>query len=459
MTDSARRQGRVLIVDDEESVRDMLSKVLEYENYEPAEAADGSEALAAMGGGDFDAMLLDIKMPGMDGMEVLKKVVEDHPGVPVIMISGHATISTAVEATKLGAFDFLEKPLDRDRILLTLRNAVFAGKLAAEKASLEKELGKGFELVGESKAIRDLKRDTEKLAPTRASILLLGESGVGKGVVARSIHRQSDRAGERFVEVSCAAIPDDLIESELMGHEKGAFTGASVRKPGKFELADGGTIFLDEIGDMSPRVQAKFLRVLEEQEFERVGGTDTLRVDVRVLAATNKNIPDLIARGEFREDLYFRLNTITINIPPLRERKDDIPLLAKHFIGIYCDMYGLKLKHMEPELLKSLEGHSWPGNVRELRNIMERMVITSSGDSIGPSDLPALCEDIGAPVGDVLGAPTYDEFRKASEKAFLEKHLEANRWNISRTAERLGMQRTSLYKKMSRLGIKPPEKD
>jgi two-component system nitrogen regulation response regulator NtrX len=446
-------------VDDEKSVRDMLRKVLEYENYEPVEAADGSAALETVAAGDFDAMLLDIKMPGMDGLEVLKKVVDEHPQVPVIMISGHGTISTAVEATKLGAFDFLEKPLDRDRILLTLRNAVFAGKLAAEKASLEKELGKGFELVGESKAIEDLKRDIEKLAPTRASILLLGENGVGKGVVARSIHRHSDRSAERFVEVSCAAIPDDLIESELMGHEKGAFTGASVRKPGKFEMANGGTIFLDEIGDMSPRVQAKVLRVLEEQEFERVGGTDTLRVDVRVLAATNKAIPDLIARGEFREDLYFRLNTVTINIPPLRERRDDIALLARHFIGVYCDMYGLKPKRMEPGLLRTLEGYSWPGNVRELRNIMERMVITSAGDVIGASDLPVLCGDVGAPSGDFLGASTYEEFRRASEKAFLKKHLEANRYNISRTAEQLGMQRSSLYKKMSSLGISPPEKD
>jgi two-component system nitrogen regulation response regulator NtrX len=459
VTDSPRRHGRVLIVDDEKSVREMLRKVLEYENYEPVEAADGAEALDSAQAGGFDAMMLDIKMPGMDGLEVLKKVVELHPEIPVIMISGHGTISTAVEATKLGAFDFLEKPLDRDRVLLTLRNAVFAGKLAAEKASLEKELGKGFELVGESPAIQDLRKDIEKLAPTRASILLLGENGVGKGVVARSIHRHSDRSGERFVEVSCAAIPDDLIESELMGHEKGAFTGASIRKPGKFELANGGTIFLDEIGDMSPRVQAKVLRVLEEQEFERVGGTDTLKVDVRVLAATNKKIPDLISKGEFREDLYFRLNTVTINIPPLRQRRDDIALLAEHFIKIYCDMYGLKLKKMEPGVLETLEDYSWPGNVRELRNIMERMVITSAGDTIVPSDLPALCADIGADAKDFLGAPTYDEFRRNSEKAFLEKHLEANRYNISRTAEQLGMQRSSLYKKMSSLGINPPEKD
>jgi len=364
-----------------------------------------------------------------------------------------------VEATKLGAFDFLEKPLDRDRVLLTLRNAVSAGRLAAEKASLEKELCKGFELVGGSEAIGNLKRDIDKLAPTRASILLLGENGVGKGVVARLIHRRSDRAGERFVEVSCAAIPDDLIESELMGHEKGAFTGASTLKPGKFELADGGTIFLDEIGDMSPRVQAKVLRVLEEQEFERVGGTETLRVDVRVIAATNKNIPDLIAKGEFREDLYFRLNTVTMNIPPLRERRDDIRLLAEHFTRIFCDTYGLKPKSVAPEVLRALEGYSWPGNVRELRNIMERMVITSAGDVITPSDLPPLEAAVAAGPERFLEAPTYDEFRRSSEKAFLEKHLAANRWNISRTAERLGMQRSSLYKKMSALGINPPEKE
>jgi two-component system nitrogen regulation response regulator NtrX len=459
MTEGARHQGRILIVDDEKSVREMLRKVLEYEKYEPVEAADGSQALAAAGAGDFDAVLLDIKMQGMDGMEVLRKMVDAYPEIPVVMISGHGTISTAVEATKLGAFDFLEKPLDRDRVLLTLRNAVAAHKLAAEKASLERELGKSFELVGESKAMVDLKKQIEKLAPTRASILLLGENGVGKGVVARSIHRHSDRAGGRFVEVSCAAIPDDLIESELMGHEKGAFTGASLRKPGKFELADGGTIFMDEIGDMSPRVQAKVLRVLEEQEFERVGGTDTLKVDVRILAATNKNIPDLIARGEFREDLYFRLNTVTIRIPPLRERKEDIPLLAEHFLRVYCDMYGLRPKRLDPDLLATLQDYAWPGNVRELRNIIERMVITSSGHVITSSDLPALGEDLGPAGGDFLGASTYDEFRMASEKAFLERHLEANRWNISRTAEQLGMQRSSLYKKMSSLGINPPDRD
>jgi two-component system nitrogen regulation response regulator NtrX len=459
MTASGKRHGRVLIVDDEKSVREMLRKVLDYEDYEASEAGDGSEALASAGAEDFDAVLLDIKMPGMDGMEVLKRMVEEHPGLPVIMISGHGTISTAVEATKLGAFDFLEKPLDRDRILLTLRNAVSVHKLAAEKESLERELGKGMELVGESGAIKQLRRDIEKLAPTRASILLSGENGVGKGVVARTIHRHSGRADERFVEVSCAAIPDDLIESELMGHEKGAFTGAAARKPGKFELANGGTIFLDEIGDMSPRVQAKVLRVLEEQEFERVGGTETLRVDVRVIAATNKDIPALIAKGEFREDLYFRLNTVTLNIPPLRERKEDIPLLARHFLKIYCDMYGLKLKRIEPAVMRELEDYSWPGNVRELRNIIERMVITSSGEVITGEDLPALCGEVGAAGEGFLEAGTYEDFREASEKAFLEKNLEENRWNISRTAERLGMQRSSLYKKMKTLGITPPRKD
>jgi len=459
MTDSDRRRGRVLIVDDEKSVREMLRKVLEYENYESQEAADGLTALEGVDTGEFDAMLLDIKMPGMDGMEVLKKVMETHRDFPVIMISGHGTISTAVEATKLGAFDFLEKPLDRDRVLLTVRNAVSRSRLAAEKDSLERELGKGFEMVGESAAIKELRADITKIAPTRASVLIMGENGVGKGVVARTIHRQSDRSAARFVEVSCAAIPDNLIESELMGHEKGAFTGATARKPGKFELADGGTIFLDEIGDMSPGVQAKVLRVLEERQFERVGGTDTLMVDVRVIAATNKDIPALITKGEFREDLYFRLNTFTLKIPPLRERKDDVALIAEHFLKVYCDMYGLKRKRMEPAVLETLTAYSWPGNVRELRNTIERMVITSADEVIELSELPALCEDVGAARRGLLDAPTYEEFREASEKAFLERHLRENRWNISRTAERLGMQRSSLYKKMSSLGIKSPDKD
>jgi two-component system nitrogen regulation response regulator NtrX len=329
-------KGAVLLVDDEASVRESLRKILEYEKYTVTEAGDGRKALEALTHETPDAVLLDIKMPGMDGMEVLKHIVEDDPALPVIMISGHATIQTAVEATKTGAFDFLEKPLDRARVLLTVRNAIASRRLSDEKARLEEDLTKEFRIIGESPAIKDLLKTIGRIGPSQARVLITGENGVGKGIVARAIHKASDRSSARFVEVCCAAIPDDLIESELLGHEKGAFTGAAARKPGRFEMADGGTIFLDEIGDMSPKVQAKVLRVLEENEFERVGGTETISVDVRVIAATNKDLRALIDEGTFREDLFYRLNVVPMEIPPLRRRKEDIPVLAEYFLEVYC---------------------------------------------------------------------------------------------------------------------------
>jgi two-component system nitrogen regulation response regulator NtrX len=451
-------KGTVLLVDDEAPVRDTLRKVLEYEGYTVSEARDGRKALETLKGGTPDAVLLDIKMPGMDGMEVLKRIVEADPALPVIMISGHGTIQTAVEATKTGAFDFLEKPLDRDRVLLTLRNAIASRRLSDEKARLEEDLTKEFRLIGESEAIKDLLKTIARIGPSQARVLITGENGVGKGIVARAIHKASERSDARFVEVCCAAIPDDLIESELLGHEKGAFTGAAQRKPGRFEIADGGTIFLDEIGDMSPKVQAKVLRVLEENEFERVGGTETISVDVRVIAATNKDLRALIDEGKFREDLFYRLNVVPMEIPPLRRRKEDIPVLAEYFLQVYCDMYGLKAKTLDKKVVERLIDYSWPGNVRELRNIIERMVITSEADHLILEDLPPLTGGALLKSADYADVGSYEEFKSTSESAFLERKLRDNNWNISKTAKALGMQRSNLYKKIQKLGIEPDRK-
>ncbi|MFZ1947303.1 MAG: sigma-54 dependent transcriptional regulator [bacterium] len=460
-------KGRVLIVDDEANIREAVATILGYSGYTFRACSDGPSAIEAVSGGNFDAVLLDIKMPGMDGVEVLRRIRGMDPDLPVIMFSGHGTIPTALETTRMGAYNFLEKPPDRDKILIEVRNAIASRRLANEKASLERALTKGLKLVGASAEAEHLADTISRIGPTEAKVLVTGENGVGKGVVARAIHRLSKRAAARFVEVSCAAIPEDLIESELLGHEKGAFTGAVARKPGKFELADGGTIFLDEIGDMSPMVQAKVLRVIEEGELERVGGTETIRVDVRVIAATNKDLPALIKAGKFREDLYYRLNVVTIHVPPLRARPGDIPVLARYFLEVYCELYGLRPKTLDEAVIARLQAHPWPGNVRELRNIIERMVIISRGDRLSLDDLPSLAETaalatgVGAGTGTAErgdGAETYDEFRRISEKGFFERRLAANNWNISKTAEELGMQRSNLYKKMEKLGIAPKDK-
>ena len=457
-----KRSGKVLVVDDEKGVRDTVRRILSYEGYTVAEAADGNATLDAVNEGRFDVVLLDIKMPGMDGIEVLKRIRQMDPDLPVLMFSGHGSIATAVETTRIGAFDFMEKPPDRDRLLIGVRNAIAGRRLAHEKASLELALTKGMKLVGKSAAMRRLIAEIARIGPTEAKVLITGENGVGKGVVARAIHRLSRREAGRFVEVSCAAIPDDLIESELFGYEKGAFTGAVARKLGKFELADGGTIFLDEVGDMSPKVQAKVLRVIEAGEFERVGGTETIKVDVRMITATNKDLPALIKDGRFREDLYYRLNVVVLDVPPLRTRPEDISEIARYFLEVYCEMYGLKPKTLDEALLERLRAHPWPGNVRELRNIIERMVITARGETLGLADLPPLDATAslmaggaagGAEGGAVAASGTYDAFKQASEKRFFEARLAANDWNISKTADELGMQRSNLYKKMQKLGI------
>lgn len=445
-------QGSVLVVDDEPDIRKSLRKILEYDGYKVYEASSGREAIDTVSSKRIHAILLDIKMPGMDGIDVLKEVIRIDPFAQVIMISGHGTISTAVEAIRLGALDFLEKPLDRDIILFKVRNAVDKRRLLDESALLESTLIKPYVLIGESPAIKDIKRTIEQIGPTQARVLITGETGVGKGVVARAIHKASKRSKASFVEVSCAAIPEDLIESELLGHEKGAFTGASTRKPGKFELAHGGTIFLDEIGDMSPSVQAKVLRVIEEGQFERIGGTETIEVDVRIIAATNRDLAKLMKEGKFREDLYYRLNVVPLHIPPLRHRKEDIPVLVEHFVRLYCLLYNLREKQIDQTLIDRMLEYAWPGNVRELRNTVERMVITSTCDTLKADDFPISLESTGG-YPDFLEAPTFEEFRRLSEKTFLETNLKRNNWNIALTAKKLGMQRSNLYKKIRSLGI------
>ncbi len=443
-------RARVLIVDDDASIREALGRILDYEDYDVHAAANGAEALEILTERRLDLALLDIKMPGMDGLELLERIKKSHPDLVCVMVSGHGTVQTAVEATKLGAFDFLEKPPDRDRLLLTVRNGLAQAKLATESEAVRRRL----EIIGESDGIRRVLREVDKVAGTNATVLITGENGTGKELVAREIHRKSSRCEQRFLQLNCAAIPEELIESELFGHEKGAFTGATNRREGKFELADGGTLLLDEIGDMSPSVQAKVLRVLEEGGFERVGGTKTLSTDVRIIAATNKDLPAAVARGEFREDLFFRLNVVPIHVPALRERREDVPLLVEHFLALYCQREGIAPVPVEPAAMRRLEQHDWPGNVRELRNILERMVILSDGVCIRPEDVP-FPEKASAPAAapSFLSAPTFEEFKEAAEREYLRHHLSRNGWNVQQTAKALAMQRSNLYKKIEKYGL------
>src|ERR1043166_3344911 len=380
---------RVLVIDDETGIREAIRMTLEYEGYRVDEARGGQDGLDKATKTAYDAILLDIKMPVLDGMEVLENLKEQRVAAPVIMVSGHGDISTAVDCTKRGAYDFLEKPLNRDKLLLSVRNAVRVQKLEEENTELKEKAEKEYRLVGESQVMRDLKSQVERAAPTKATVLITGESGTGKELVAREIHRRSSRSTQMFVQVDCAAIPDELIESELFGHEKGSFTGAVRKQTGKFVAADGGTIFLDEIGDMSLRTQAKVLRVLQEGEVEPVGSATVVKVDVRVIAATNKDLTEEIRGGRFREDLYYRLNVIPIRTPPLRERKDDIPLLAQHFAKAFSQEYNKHEKKFTPAALKALQDAAWRGNVRELRNMIERLVIMVPAAAIDIGDLPA----------------------------------------------------------------------
>ncbi len=458
----------ILVADDEADIRASLRRVLEYERMRVAEASSGEDCLAQVERASPDAVLLDIKMPRMDGLETLAEIRRRDPDLPVIVISGHGTISTAVEATKLGAFDFMEKPLERDRVLLVLRNALERRRLQEENRDLRVSFEERFRMVGGSAALRRVHEAIARAAPTKASVLVTGESGTGKELVARAIHRNSPRSGKPFVKVNCAAIPEDLIESELFGHEKGSFTGAVRDQVGKFVQADGGTILLDEIGDMSLKTQSKVLRVLQDGEVEPVGAARSLTVDVRVIAATNKNLPEEIRAGRFREDLYFRLNVVPIELPPLRERPEDVPLLVEHFAATFCRENNYRPKIFAPDALEALASRPWRGNVRELRNAVERLIIMTPGDRIRAADIPA---GLGLPLegraagaaGPVLGLPhqglTLQAFKDAAEKAFLLAKLREHDWNIAATAKAVDTPRSNLYKKLEAYGIRREQEE
>ena len=463
---------RILVIDDEAAIRDSLRMILEYENYEFAGASNGQDGLAQIQRERPDLVLLDIKMPAMDGMDVLRKIKSLDETLPVVMISGHGTTATAVEAIRSGAVDFLDKPLSSERVIVTIQNTLNQSQLRKENRELKLAMEAKYEIVGNSPALRRVLEAVQRAAPTNATVMLLGESGVGKELVARTIHRNSPRAGQRFIQVNCAAIPEELIESELFGHEKGSFTGATEKQIGKFEQADRGTIFLDEVGDMSPKTQAKVLRVLQEQEVERLGSARTIKVDVRVIAATNKNLEEAIQRGEFREDLYFRLNVIPIQVPPLRERRDDIPLLVQHFATRTSDEHNLKPKRFEPRAMEALQRYRWRGNIRELRNTVERLMIMAPAELVRVEDLPAEVRgaasvptpavetavaaqaSAGSSANPTPAAGTLREFKEAAERSFLVDKLRENNWNISKTAEALDTPRSNLYKKLEQYGIK-----
>ena len=448
----------LLVVDDEPNIRSSLEGILQDEGYRVSSAGSGEEALSSIRKSPPDLVLLDIWLPGMDGIATLERMKRLIPDLAVVMISGHGSIETAVKATKLGAYDFIEKPLSLERVVLAVRHALDQARLEKENLQLRQTLQKRQEIIGESNSIENIQQMIRSVAPTNGRVLIRGESGTGKELVARSIHEQSLRREKPFVEVNCAAIPEDLIESELFGHEKGSFTGATAKRRGKFELADGGTLFLDEVGDMSLRTQAKVLRVLEEQRFERVGGTESIEVDVRVLAASNKDLVQAIAEGKFREDLYYRLNVVPLYVPPLRERRGDAGLLANYFLREFCNEYGKREKVMSAEAMKALKDYHWPGNVRELKNLIERLIIMVPSDRIELFDVES---SLGPSVSTgIEGSPREDSLREAVdqfEKAFIIERLQENNWNISRTAEKLGIERSNLHRKLKALGIKRTE--
>ncbi|MBM4128803.1 MAG: sigma-54-dependent Fis family transcriptional regulator [Nitrospira sp.] len=442
----------VLVVDDEEGIRETLSGIFEDEEWDVLTSSSGEEAIELTKEQNPDLVFLDIWLPGMDGVQTLEEIKTLKPDLPVIMISGHGTIDLAVKATRVGAYDFLEKPLSLERVLLVARRALEKRTLEMEYRALKQDLTRRYQLVGSSQKMVLLKSQIEMAAQSNSRVLIVGESGSGKEIVARMLHESSKRAEKPFIEVNCAAIPQELIESELFGHEKGSFTGAFEKKKGKFELADGGTLFLDEVGDMSLSAQAKVLRVIETQEFHRVGGSKNIKVDVRIITATNKDLKEEAKKGSFREDLLYRLDVIPLQIPPLRERKEDIPELVEYFLEYFASEYGKKPKKITPEALKVLGSYEWPGNIRELRNVIERLVIMSPSDSIAAKNL-VLAETTG---DGYLSCKTFREARDAFEKAFIIRRLEENNWNISRTAEALQIERSNLHKKIKAYDIKVP---
>ncbi|MDZ7659721.1 sigma-54 dependent transcriptional regulator [Fodinibius sp.] len=452
------KKPTILITDDEKSIRNSLRDILEFEDYAVLEAENGEEVFDLLDENRVDLMLLDIKMHGMDGIEILSKLKEENYQFPVIMISGHGNIEIAVEATKKGAFDFIEKPPDLNRLLVSVRNALDQHRLSEENRSIKSRLPDVPEIIGESDAIKKIKQTIDKVAQTNSRVMITGENGTGKELVARWIHEKSDRSNGSFVDVNCAAIPADLLESELFGHEKGAFTGASSQRIGKFEQADGGTLFLDEVGDMSPDAQAKVLRALQENAIVRVGGSKKISVDVRVISATNKNLLDEIETGGFREDLYHRLNVIPIHVPPLRKRSEDIPLLAKDCLQKLAEkdimFSGVSFTD---EALEELKKQNWSGNVRELQNGIERLGLLADDSEINKEDVQALTLS-GGKKSDTFtdladNVESFQKFKESAERLFLIRKLEENDWNISQTAEAIDIQRSHMYNKMKKYDI------
>ncbi|HKD06636.1 MAG TPA: sigma-54 dependent transcriptional regulator [Bryobacteraceae bacterium] len=450
---------RILVVDDEPGIRQSLCGVLSDEGYDSAAVTSGEECLDALAASIYEVVLLDIWLPGVDGLETLSRIqnipAADRP--LVVMISGHGTIETAVKATKLGAYDFLEKPLSIDRVLLVVKHALDHRRLRIENENLRDSVASGANIVGESVPMKALRQQLALMAETNGRVLIYGESGTGKELIAHALHEMSPRGSMPFVEVNCAAIPEDMIESELFGHMKGSFTNAHDRKVGKFQKADGGTLFLDEVGDMSLKTQAKVLRALEEQRFEPVGAHESIQVDVRVIAATNKNLESEIEKGNFREDLFYRLNVIPFQVPPLRDRKEDIAALAAYFLAEFARSYGRRPKDLTPQALQVLREYHWPGNVRELRNLIERIVILNPQSRIDARNIPLQTNrKVGADrVNDRYGS--LQDVREAAERDYIQKKLEETNGNVSRTAEMLGLERSNLYRKMRSLGIAPRE--
>ena len=450
--------GTVLVVDDETSILESLDGILSDEGFEVITAEGGADALEKIQEVIPDLVLLDIWMPGMDGIETLEKIKEGYPHLQVVMMSGHGNIETAVKSTKVGAYDFIEKPLSLEKLLLSVNNALDYYRLEEEVSLLREREKDKYNLTGNSKPINQLREQIRIVAPTNAWVLISGENGTGKEIVAHTIHRLSQRSRKPMVEVNCAAIPEDLIESELFGHEKGAFTGASTMRKGKFDKAHEGTIFLDEIGDMSLKAQSKTLRILQEQKFERVGGTRTIKVDVRVIAATNKDLEAEIENGTFREDLYFRLNVIPMRVPPLRERVEDIPELVEEFLKEFLLNTNMKLKEVSEEAVSILQKYDWPGNVRELKNLVERLMIMTPGEVIQAKNIPGPfndSSDIREGFDSVFTVDTLKEAKSEFEKAFIESKLREFAGNISQTAEAIGIERSNLHKKIKAYGLAP----
>ncbi|NPV12271.1 MAG: sigma-54-dependent Fis family transcriptional regulator [Ignavibacteria bacterium] len=450
---------KILIIDDDPSICESIKMILEYENYIVESASNAMEGIEKIKSNDYKAILLDIKMPEMDGLEAITKIKEINDAVSIIMISAHASLGNAIEATKKGAYDFIEKPIDRDKLLITIRNAVNQTNLVLRNKQLKEKVESKYEIIGQSQAIKNILETIRKVAPTNSRVLITGENGTGKELVAQAIYRYSNRSNKPFVEVNCAAIPNELIESELFGHEKGAFTGATSQRIGKFEQANGGTLFLDEIGDMSLNAQAKVLRSIEEGAIERVGGKNKIPVDVRIIAATNKNLMKEIAEGRFREDLFHRLSVIVINVPPLRERREDIPLLIEHFTRKVCEENKFPVKKFNDDAIEYLKNLEWKGNVRELKNFVERIIIMNPKQVYDLNDVKAQLFPYSKSDAEIdFSIDSFQDFKDQMEKIFIIKKLNQYNWNITKTAEAIGIQRSHLYNKIKKYGIEKEEK-